>query len=89
MHSCCRTILFDHAEVTLHDNFGDRLYWKARRSMRFNKALRNIANKYRNKFLNSSDEWDNTYLPSDWRNEKVQNYPLIRAIKLLISFFNL
>lgn len=72
-----RTILFDHAEVALHDSFGDKIYWKARRSMRFSKTLRNIANEYRNKFLNSSDELDNTYLPYDWRDEKVKNHSLI------------
>lgn len=66
------SILFDHAEVSLHDTFGDSLYWQARRSMRFNTALRNIANDFRKQYLNSSDESDRTFLPDDWRDEKVK-----------------
>lgn len=69
--SSSKTILFDHAEVPLHDIFGDALYWQARRSMRFNKALREIANEFRKKHLNSSDAADEIYIPPDWRDEKV------------------
>lgn len=65
-----QTILFDHAEVPLHDRFGDRTYWECRRSMRFNKELIFIANEFRRQFLNSMDEKDGTILPDDWRNEK-------------------
>lgn len=65
------SVLFDHAEVALHDAFGDRLYWQARRSMRFNKELRKIAEDFRRRYLNSSDEMDDTSLPEDWRSEKV------------------
>lgn len=60
-----------HAEVALHDHYGDRLYWNARRSMRFNKDLKQIADDFRTKYLNSSDEKDMTQLPDDWRDEKV------------------
>lgn len=69
--STSKTILFDHAEVPLHDIFGDALYWQARRSMRFNKALCEIAKEFRKKYLNSSDEADGIYVPPDWRDEKV------------------
>lgn len=65
-----RTVLFEHAEVALHDTFGDKIYWQARRSMRFNTHLREIANEYRKKYLNSSDENDNTFLALDWRYDK-------------------
>ncbi|KAF5299583.1 hypothetical protein FQR65_LT09388, partial [Abscondita terminalis] len=65
-----QTILIDHAEVALHNNFGNNIYWQARRSMRFNKHLQNLASKFRQKYLNSTDLSDNTQLPNDWRDEK-------------------
>ncbi|XP_060536544.1 GDP-fucose protein O-fucosyltransferase 2 [Cylas formicarius] len=65
-----KTILVDHAEVMLHDRFGDKTYWMARRSMRFNKELRKIALKFRENYLNSTDRGDNTFLEADWRNDK-------------------
>lgn len=43
----------------------------ARRSMRFNKELIDLANDFRKTFLHSTDETDNTVLSSDWLNEKV------------------
>lgn len=79
IHYCLRTILIEHAEVALHDTFGDLLYWKARRSMRFNKELIDIANDFRKTYLDSTDEKDNTVLPSDWLNEEVF-YFLIQII---------
>nr|XP_022901454.1 GDP-fucose protein O-fucosyltransferase 2 [Onthophagus taurus] len=68
--SSSKTFLFIHGEVVLHSNFGDKLYWKCRRSMRFNKHLINIANEFRNKNLNSTDVSDKTELPEDWKEEK-------------------
>lgn len=55
----------------MHDRFGDRTFWEARRSMRFSKDLRSIANEFREKYLNSTDECDNTHIPDDWTTEKV------------------
>lgn len=66
-----RSILIEHAEIALHNMFGNRIYWKARRSMRFNKELKNIAAEFRKIYLNSTDENDNTLLPDDWSQEKV------------------
>lgn len=63
--------MLEHAEIPLHDTFGGKLYWQARRSMRFNLELRNIANEFRNLYLNSTDEYDNTVLATDWRSDKV------------------
>lgn len=71
--SSSRTFLFDHAEVALHDHFGDKLYWQARRSMRFNRELVNSANKFREEYLNSTNEGDGVFVPSDWRLEKVNS----------------
>ncbi|XP_034950312.1 GDP-fucose protein O-fucosyltransferase 2 [Chelonus insularis] len=64
------SFMFDHMEIPLHDYYGSANFWKARRSMRYNPELYDIAHDYRNKFLNSSDAYDNTIRPLDWRNEK-------------------
>jgi hypothetical protein len=63
--------MFDHAEVALHDMFGDTLYWKARRSMRFASVLVKLAASFRMEYLNSTDETDGTIRPDDWTEEKV------------------
>lgn len=63
--------MFGHAEVALHDNYGDRTYWQARRSMRFANHLILIANQFRKEELNSTDEEDGTVMPSDWQHEQV------------------
>ncbi|CAG2058096.1 unnamed protein product [Timema podura] len=64
-----RTVVFDHAEVALHDTFGDRMYWNARRSMRFNLALHELAAQFRREYLNSTDEVDGTVREYNWTIE--------------------
>lgn len=39
--------------------------------MRFNTKLRKLANRFREKYLNSTDLDDKTIIPDDWRDEKV------------------
>lgn len=51
--------------------FGDELYWRCRRSMRFNRELHEIAKTFRENELDSNDVNDNTLLPSDWTEEVV------------------
>lgn len=65
-----RIVLFAHAETALHDFFGDEEYWRARRSMRFNKNLQAIGNAYRLDFLGSTDEEDKVQRPILWTDEK-------------------
>ncbi|XP_012533688.3 GDP-fucose protein O-fucosyltransferase 2 [Monomorium pharaonis] len=65
-----RSIMFDHMEIALHDEYGSKEYWKARRSMRYNSELYDIAKNYRKTFLNSMDEDDNTERSADWTKEK-------------------
>jgi len=65
-----QTVMFDHAEVVLHDHYGQAEYWKARRSMRFSTHLVDIAREFRASHLNSTDENDGTVLPIDWTEEK-------------------
>ncbi|XP_037574184.1 GDP-fucose protein O-fucosyltransferase 2 [Dermacentor silvarum] len=66
-HSNYTAIMLDRAEVILHDNFGDPVYWEIRRSMRFSKRLRDVADKFRRDTLNSDDERDDTVLEEDWK----------------------
>ena len=60
------SIMLDRAENLLHDYFGNSEYWAARRSMRFNKILVSVADKFRLGELGSSDKDDNTVLDTDW-----------------------
>ncbi|XP_022692139.1 GDP-fucose protein O-fucosyltransferase 2-like [Varroa jacobsoni] len=39
-------IMLDHAEVVLHDGFGDKEYWKIRKSMTFAKELQDEASRF-------------------------------------------
>ncbi|KAK2577524.1 hypothetical protein KPH14_003615 [Odynerus spinipes] len=68
--SIYRSIMFDHMEIPLHDSYGSQEYWRARRSMRYNTELYEIANDYRATYLNSTNKNDNTDRPSDWTEEK-------------------
>lgn len=72
--------MFDHMEIALHDEYGSKEYWKARRSMRYNSELYNIANEYRRTFLNSTDQNDNTERPIDWTKEKVHYSSRLKTI---------
>ncbi|XP_014471925.1 PREDICTED: GDP-fucose protein O-fucosyltransferase 2 isoform X2 [Dinoponera quadriceps] len=65
-----RSVMFDHMEIALHDEYGLKEYWKARRSMRYNTELYNMAKEYRRTFLNSTDKNDKTERPVDWTKEK-------------------
>ncbi|XP_014270199.1 GDP-fucose protein O-fucosyltransferase 2 [Halyomorpha halys] len=67
-----KRILIDHAEIVVHDGFGDQLYWKCRRSMRFAKNLVQEADQFRTKYLGCNDIKDNTERPLYWENEKNQ-----------------
>lgn len=63
-------IMLDRAEVILHDVFGDAVYWEIRRSMRFSKDLRELADAFRREVLDSEDERDGTVLEPDWRKTR-------------------
>lgn len=66
-----KSIVLLNAETVLHDYWGGTEYWMVRRSMRFNSYLVNVANVFRKEILNSTDAFDGTERPNDWRNEKV------------------
>ncbi|CAD5217269.1 unnamed protein product [Bursaphelenchus okinawaensis] len=61
-----KNVLIDRSETILHDHFGDKFYWDARRSMRYAKKLVDIGDEFRRTHLNSTDQNDKTYLPSSW-----------------------
>ncbi|KAG5311928.1 OFUT2 fucosyltransferase, partial [Pseudoatta argentina] len=65
-----RSVMFDRMEIALHDEYGSKEYWRARRSMRYNSELYDIAEDYRKIFLNSTNKNDNTERPADWTKEK-------------------
>lgn len=65
------SIAFLNAETVLHDYWGGPEYWMVRRSMRFNSFLVDVADNYRSEVLNSTDAYDATERPKDWRHEMV------------------
>ncbi|XP_056633675.1 GDP-fucose protein O-fucosyltransferase 2 isoform X1 [Diorhabda sublineata] len=69
-NTTAKTILINHAEVVLHDTFGNAKYWQARRSMRFNTDLKRISAEFRRNYLNSDDVNDKIVLPETWIKEK-------------------
>ncbi|VVC29269.1 Hypothetical protein CINCED_3A021637 [Cinara cedri] len=46
-----RTIIFDHAEMALHNYYGGQEYWAVRKSMQFSDNLHEIAKTFINSFL--------------------------------------
>lgn len=60
-----------NAETVLHDHWGNVEYWRARRSMRFNSYLIQIATDFRAMNFDSTDEKDGTQQPDDWGHETV------------------
>lgn len=68
------SVLINHAEIVLHNEFGEAEYWRARRSMRFSKPLVAVANNYRRNVMNSTDEWDGIKRPANWTHERASAY---------------
>jgi peptide-O-fucosyltransferase len=66
-----KIVMFQNAEIVLHDSFGDAEYWMARRSMRFNENFVQIANDYRRDYFRSNDQDDLVQRPAHWVDEKV------------------
>lgn len=64
------SVLLNHAEIVLHDVWGNREFWRVRRSMRFSKILKSIADEFRLRYFNSTDESDGVLLPPNWQDEK-------------------
>ncbi|VDN40386.1 unnamed protein product [Gongylonema pulchrum] len=66
-HHRASSLMIDRAETVLHSHFGDFHYWEARRSMRYAKHLRLVADQFRERHLDSNDVKDRTVLPDSWK----------------------
>ncbi|XP_062312964.1 GDP-fucose protein O-fucosyltransferase 2 [Osmerus eperlanus] len=60
------SVMLDRAETVLHDHYAGKDYWDTRRSMVFAKHLRLIGDEFRAKYLNSTDQTDQTVYNEDW-----------------------
>ncbi|XP_039265668.2 GDP-fucose protein O-fucosyltransferase 2-like [Styela clava] len=69
-NTTAKSVMIDRGENVLHDTYGGKDYWDARRSMVFSRELRNFAADFRKKFLDSDDEKDKTKLPDNWKDNK-------------------
>uniref|UniRef100_A0A914PLH2 GDP-fucose protein O-fucosyltransferase 2 n=1 Tax=Panagrolaimus davidi TaxID=227884 RepID=A0A914PLH2_9BILA len=69
LFSDLNTVFIDRAETILHDSFGNNIYWKIRRSMRYASNLYKIAEEYRQKYLDSNSETDKIVFPEIWLEE--------------------
>ncbi|KAI6177007.1 GDP-fucose protein O-fucosyltransferase 2 precursor [Aphelenchoides bicaudatus] len=65
-----KSMYVDRVETVLHDNFGDKFYWEARRSMRYANNLIAIGDKFRQEVLNSINNVDKTELKPKWEDQK-------------------
>ncbi|XP_063706965.1 GDP-fucose protein O-fucosyltransferase 2 [Culicoides brevitarsis] len=65
-----RIVLVLRSETVLHDFWSTPVYWKARRSLRFSKALTLIAEKFRHDFLHSFKDKEMVQRPENWLDEK-------------------
>lgn len=63
-------MLILNAETVLHDNWNDREYWRARKSMRFNDELLAVADEFRKNTFHSLDDDENSN-----ENNKVSRIP--------------
>uniref|UniRef100_A0AAZ3QIX7 GDP-fucose protein O-fucosyltransferase 2 n=1 Tax=Oncorhynchus tshawytscha TaxID=74940 RepID=A0AAZ3QIX7_ONCTS len=64
------SVMLDKAETVLHDHYAGKDYWDTRRSMVFSKHLRLLGDEFRAKYLNSTDEQDQTVYNEDWTRIK-------------------
>jgi len=64
-----RSILVDRFEQVLHTDYGSVEFYKARRSLVFAQHLREVADKFREKKLKSTDDKDKTPYADDWRKQ--------------------
>nr|XP_032806999.1 GDP-fucose protein O-fucosyltransferase 2 isoform X2 [Petromyzon marinus] len=71
-NTSARSVMLDRAENLLHDEYGQKTYWDARRSMVFARPLRAWADEFRAEHLNSTDATDKTFFQEDWRKMRVK-----------------
>lgn len=87
-----RTIIFDHAEIALHNHYGGQEYWIVRKSMQFSDRLHNITKVFKKKKL--QDDYMCAHLrrrdflyghPNDIPSIKETSRQIIEKLNLLSS----
>nr|XP_006636360.2 PREDICTED: GDP-fucose protein O-fucosyltransferase 2 isoform X1 [Lepisosteus oculatus] len=71
-NTTARSVMLDRAETVLHDHYAGKDYWDTRRSMVFAKHLRVVGDEFRARYLNSTDEKDQTVHGEDWTQMRVK-----------------
>uniref|UniRef100_A0A8C5MDA2 GDP-fucose protein O-fucosyltransferase 2 n=1 Tax=Leptobrachium leishanense TaxID=445787 RepID=A0A8C5MDA2_9ANUR len=71
-HGYYRSVMLDRAENLLHDHYGGRDYWNARRSIVFAQHLRVVGDEFRANVIQSYDEADKTIFIEDWTSVKAK-----------------
>lgn len=71
-NTTAQSVFVDRGESVMHDMFGGKDYWDARRSMVFAAELQKEAADFRAKYLDSDDERDNTHRPPEWNTPKIK-----------------
>ncbi|XP_036094015.1 GDP-fucose protein O-fucosyltransferase 2 isoform X2 [Rousettus aegyptiacus] len=71
-NTSARSVMLDRAENLLHDHYGGKAYWDTRRSMVFARHLRAVGDRFRSRYLNSTDEADRTPFQEDWTKMQVK-----------------
>lgn len=71
-NTSARSVMLDRAENLLHDHYGGKEYWDTRRSMVFARHLRAVGDRFRSRYLNSTDEADGTPFQEDWTKMQVK-----------------
>lgn len=72
-NTTAQSVFVDRGEAVMHDMFGGKDYWDARRSMVFAAELQKEAANFRAKYLDSDNERDNTHRPQKWNTTKVSH----------------
>ncbi|CAJ0931277.1 unnamed protein product, partial [Mesorhabditis belari] len=65
-----QVLYIDRLETVMHADFGDREYWRARRSMRYAPHLTYLGDIFRKEKLQGNDVRDGTQLPDKWETKK-------------------
>lgn len=72
-NTTAKSVMIDRAENLLHDMYGGKDYWDARRSMVFSKQLVKVAEEFRKTHLDSDDGKDKTTMSDNWTENRKKN----------------
>ncbi|XP_049883408.1 GDP-fucose protein O-fucosyltransferase 2 [Pectinophora gossypiella] len=69
LHKSAKKVMFHHAEIPLHNNYGSKSYWECRKSMKFNEELVNIAKNFIRNHLNCDSDKCSSIISIHWRRQ--------------------